>query len=80
MKRNEILNKINEIFVEILDNDEVNIEETTTAADIEGWDSLTNIQIIIDIEKKFKVRFSSIEIKSWNTIGEMINSIETKII
>lgn len=76
MERNEILAQINEIFIDTLDNEDVVIEETTTANDVEDWDSLTHIMLVVAIEKHFKIRFTSKEIQSWKDVGEMMNCIE----
>ena len=79
MNRNELLKQINTIFIDTLDNEEVVIAETTIANDVEGWDSLTHIQLVVAIEKHFKIRFTSKEIQSWANIGEMLNCIEPKL-
>ena len=79
MERNELLKQINTIFVDTLDNEDFVINETTTADDVEEWDSLTHIQLVVAIEKYFKLRFTSKEIQSWNNVGEMINCIQNKI-
>ena len=78
MDRNGILSQVNEIFVETLDNEEVRIDESTTADDVEDWDSLTHIQLVVAVEKKFRIRFTSKEIQSWSNVGEMINCIQEK--
>jgi len=78
MERSEILNQINFIFIDVLDNEELKILETTSANDIEEWDSLTHIQLVVAIEKHFKVRFSAREIQSWSNVCEMINCIQEK--
>lgn len=78
MERSEILKQINEIFVDTLDNEDVVIEEATTAGDVDEWDSLTHIQLVVAIEKNFKIRFTSKEIQSWNNVGEMMDCIQEK--
>ncbi|PWA04052.1 acyl carrier protein [Flavobacterium psychrotolerans] len=78
MERNEILKQVNAIFIDTLDDDDVVIEEITTANDVEEWDSLTHIQLVVAIEKHFKIRFTSKEIQSWNNVGEMLNCIQEK--
>ncbi len=75
MDRNEIYDKLNEIFRDILDNDEIELQDETTANDIEEWTSLTHIQLIVEIEKAFNLRFTSEEILEWNNVGEMVDSI-----
>jgi acyl carrier protein len=79
MDREEILEKVNNIFIDVLDNDEVKLSDSTTADDVEGWDSLTHIQLVVAIEKHFRIRFTSREIQSWKNIGEMTDCIIAKI-
>ncbi len=79
MERQEIFDQLNEIFIDVLDLDECNLTDETSANDIEEWDSLSHIQLIVAIEKKFKFKFSSLEIMKWNNVGEMVNSIEEKL-
>ena len=78
MERNEILKQVNSIFIDTLDEEDVIVEETTTANDVEECDSLTHIQLVVAIEKHFKIRFTSKEIQSWNNVGEMLNCIQEK--
>ena len=78
MNRNEIFKHVNEVFVDVLDDGNIVLSEETTANDVDDWDSLNHIQLVVAIEKLFKIRFSSKEIQSWNNVGEMINSILEK--
>lgn len=79
MERNELLQKINEVFIDNLDNDNIVLTENTTADDIEEWDSLTHVQLVVAVEKKFKIRFIAKEIQGWKNVGEMIDSIKNKL-
>jgi acyl carrier protein len=79
MDKAEILKKVNDVFVDVLDNDKIVLKNETTANDVEDWDSLHHIQLVVAIEKQFKIRFASREIQSWKNIGEMIDSISAKI-
>lgn len=79
MDRIEILKQINIIFIDVLDNENVVIMESTQATDVDDWDSLTHIQLVVAIEKQFKIRFTSKEIQSWKNVGEMIDSILSKL-
>lgn len=78
MKRTEILKTLNEVFIDVLE-EEIQISEENSAMDIEGWDSLNHIILIVEIEKKFKIKFNSREINNWKNIGEIILSIESKL-
>lgn len=78
MEKNQILAEVQEIFREVLDNEEIVLNDATTADDVEEWDSLTHIQLIVAIEKHFKIKFTSKEILSWQNVGEMIDCIATK--
>lgn len=79
MEKSEILGQVQEIFRDVLDNEEINLSADTSANDIEEWDSLSHIQLIVTIEKKFGIKFTSKEILGWNNVGEMIRSIEGKL-
>ena len=78
MERNQILSEVQEIFRDVLDNEEIELQDATTADDIEEWDSLTHIQLIVAIEKHFKIKFTSKEILSWQNVGQMIDCIAAK--
>ncbi|MBR4676913.1 MAG: acyl carrier protein [Bacteroidales bacterium] len=79
MEKSEILSQVTEIFRDVLDNEEIVLADTTTANDIEEWDSLSHIQLIVAIEKDFKIKFTSAEILSWKNVGEMIDNISKKL-
>lgn len=79
MDRKEILKKVNDIFVDVLDNEDITLTEESVADDIEEWDSLTHIQLVVAVEKAFKIKFSSAEILQWKNVGQMLSSIEEKI-
>ncbi len=79
MQREELLLQIQEIFRDVLDDEEIVLEPATTADDVEGWDSLTHIQLIVAIEKHFKIKFTSKEILSWKNVGELIDCLASKL-
>ena len=78
MDKKRIIGEVQEIFRDVLDNEEIELTNETTADDIEEWDSLTHIQLIVAIEKHFQIRFTSREILSWQNVGEMIDCIASK--
>ena len=67
-----------DIFRDVLDDEEIVLTDTTTADDVDEWDSLSHIQLIVAVEKAFKVKFTSKEILSWKNIGELVESILTR--
>ena len=75
MEKTEILHRVEEVFRDVLDNDEITLAEATTANDIEDWDSLTHVELVRAVEKAFGVRFTSAEILSWKNVGEMVESV-----
>lgn len=79
MERNEIFEKLTVIFRDVMDNDEIVLEENTTAEDIEEWDSLAHVQLIEKIEDVFGVKFSAKEMNSWEDVGEFVDGIIVKI-
>ena len=68
--REEILDKLNGIFSFVLDT-----EEKTTAADVEGWDSLTHVTLIGEVEDEFGFRFMMKEVVGMKNVGEMVDII-----
>ena len=78
MEKSELLKAINAIFIDTLDDEDIVLTYETTANDVEDWDSLNHIQLVVAIEKHLKIRFTSQEIQSWKNVGEMIDCILTK--
>ncbi len=79
MNVNEIISQYQEIFKDVLDNDDVVLKYETTAADVEDWDSLSHIQIVVAIEKHFKVKFTTAEIREFKNVGEMCEATLKKL-
>ncbi len=78
MEKNEILAEVQDIFRDVLDNEDIVLKADTVADDVEEWDSLTHIQLVVAVEKHFKIKFTSKEILSWKNVGEMIDCIASK--
>jgi acyl carrier protein len=79
MERSEILAKVEEIFREELEIDDLVLTDETTADDVEEWDSLSHVQLVAAMEEAFGIEFKSREILSWENIGDLIDSIEKKL-
>lgn len=79
MERNTVLAEVQDIFRDVLDEEEIVLTDATSADDIEEWDSLSHIQLIVAIEKHFKIKFTSKEILSWKNVGELVDSTIAKL-
>ena len=76
MNRNEILERLDEVFADVFDEESLHVTEKTTAADIEAWDSLTHITLIAEVENAFDMKFSMKEVLEMKDIGEMVDIIQ----
>ncbi len=79
MERSEILKRVEEIFREELEIEDLELNDETTAEDVDGWDSLSHIQLVAAMEESFGIEFSSREILSWDNVGDLIDSIQKKV-
>ena len=79
MVKSEILKQMQDIFIDVLDNDDIVLTEDTTADDIEEWDSLSHIQLVVGIENHFKIKLTSKEIMECANVGDMADCIKGKI-
>lgn len=80
MKREEIYEKLNEIFSEEFEDEEIRLRDETTAEDIEDWDSLAQINLVVKIENTFRIKFKMQEIYSWENVGQMVDLIMEKTV
>ena len=79
MERTEILERLEAIFRDTLDNDDISLTEATTAKDVDDWDSLNHVQLVYAIEQRFRIEFNAIEVQTWKNVGQMIESIQMKL-
>ena len=79
MSREEIFEKLNEVFRDVFDDEEIEVGEETTAADIDGWDSLEHINLIAAVEQEFGVKFTMGQVVTMKNVGEMACLIEEKL-
>ncbi len=75
MNRTEIFEKLTEVFRDVFDDGAITISETTTAADIEDWDSLTHITLLATVEEEFGVKFSMKAVQGLKNVGELADLI-----
>lgn len=79
MTREEVFEKINEVFRDVFEDDDITVVDETTADDIEDWDSLEHINLVNAIEQEFGIKFTMGEIVSMKNVGEMADLIIGKL-
>jgi acyl carrier protein len=79
MDRKEILAQVQDVFREELELDDLVLNDETTADDVEEWDSLSHVQLVVALEKSFGIKFTSREILSWDNVGDLVDCIGKKI-
>lgn len=79
MSREEIYKNLDEVFQDVFDDDTIHVNDSTTANDIEDWDSLEHIGLIVAIERKFNMKFNMGEITSLKNVGEMVDIIIERV-
>ena len=78
MQQTEIYEKLTGIFRDVFDEDDLSVTPATTADDVDGWDSLTHIRLVLAVSKAFGVKFSASEIGNLKNLGEFAALIEKK--
>ena len=79
MTREELFEQLNEVFRDVFDDDSITVSETTTANDIDDWDSLEHINLINSVEQKFGIKFDMGQIVTMKNVGEMANIIQSQL-
>ena len=79
MEREEIFEKLNEIFQDVFDDESIIVDDSTTADDIDGWDSLTHINLLGTIEDEFDIKFDMKDVVHLGNVGEMVDLILSKV-
>ncbi len=79
MDREQILSKITENLADIIDREDLVLTEESTADEVDDWDSLNHVKLMVAIEGEFGIRFESDEISAPETIGELIDMIQSKL-
>ncbi len=79
MDKLDIIERLNEVFQDVFDDEDIVVDEETTADDIEDWDSIEHINLISAVESEFGIRFTMGEVSGMKNVGEMIHIIETRV-
>lgn len=79
MNRNEIIEKLTAVFHEVFNDNNIVLRDDMTANDVENWDSLTHMLMITRVEEVFNIKFKLKELNKLKMVGDLINTIETKL-
>ena len=79
MSRDEVFIKLNEVFRDVFDDESITVTDTTTADDIEDWDSLEHINLLAAVEQEFGMKFNMGQVVSMKNVGEMADIILARI-
>jgi acyl carrier protein len=74
-----VMETLNNVFRKVFNDDEIQLRPEMTANDIEGWDSMSHVNLILAVENAFKIRFKTHEVIKFKNVGDLAKNIETKI-
>lgn len=78
MTREEVFERLNKVFQDVFDDEDITVNETTTSADIEDWDSLEHINLVAAVEQEFGMKFTMGQVVTMKNVGEMVDIILQK--
>ena len=78
MERTEVFERLTKIFRDVFDDENLVITDATNADDIEDWDSLEQITLVVTIEKEFEIKFNVHEVSGFKNVGDMADAILLK--
>jgi acyl carrier protein len=79
MNRKDIFNELNEVFQDVFEDKSITVNEETSSKDIEDWDSLEHINLVVSVEKKFDMKFSMEEVTNMKNVGAMVDIILERV-
>ena len=77
MQEAQIYDKLTKLFSDVFDDDSIKLTPQLTAKDVDGWDSLTHIRLILTVEKAFKIKFSTADIGKLDNVGALVALIQS---
>lgn len=79
MDKDKIVERLRDIFIKILEHEEFEIKDELSAADVNGWDSLSHMLIVGEVEDTFSIKFKFKELNKMRNLGDMIDLISSKL-
>jgi acyl carrier protein len=78
-EHSDVYQKLLPVFRDVFDDDELTVDANTTAQDVDGWDSLAHIRLVVSVEKAFAIKFSAAEIDDLANVGDFVALIRSKL-
>ncbi|MDB5422833.1 MAG: hypothetical protein JWQ29_249 [Phenylobacterium sp.] len=78
MTSEDIMAQLRELMIDVFDVDDLQITPATSAEDVEEWDSLSHVRLVVAVERKFGIKFKNSEIEGLKSVGDLVNLIEAK--
>jgi acyl carrier protein len=78
MTGDDVLLRLNHIFRDVLDDDDLHLTPTTTATDVDEWDSLSHVRLMLTVEREFRIKLNAAEISGLKNVGELVTLIQTR--
>ena len=79
MPASNTLNSVRELMIDVFDADDLEVTDATTADDVEEWDSLHHIRLIVAVERHFKIKFKNAEVETLKNVGDLVRLIDGKV-
>lgn len=74
-----VLDRIADVLRDVFDDDDIRVQTTTTAADVDGWDSVTNVEVMVALERAFGVRFKTAELAGFENLGDLARTVQDRM-
>lgn len=78
MDEAQIYDRLRDVFEHVFDDNSIELAPTTSAKDVEGWDSLTHVRLILTVERAFKMKFSTSEMGKLTNVGDLVSLIQNR--
>jgi acyl carrier protein len=77
--KQDIKHRLNEVFRAVFDDDTLEISDAMTAHDVDGWDSLTHITLVVAVEKEFGLRLPAAEVGKLASVADLVAMVEARV-
>lgn len=79
MTREAVYERLNKVFQDVFDDEDITVNDATTSADIEDWDSLEHINLVAAVEQEFGIKFTMGQVVTMKNVGEMVDIVMSQL-